>query len=219
MRKLALLLFILFLSGIVSAGVYQDMEEALISGDTPSAIKLVNRGVDVNTVDIAGNTLLMQSVRRDNKELFEFLLQRRARMNVRNRNGETALSLAAFLGNIAFAQRLVDAGAEVNSYGWSPLAYAAFNGHVEIVELLLKRGAEINGLTENSSSALVLAARNGHLQVVDVLLKHKADPNLATQNGETAIDWAQKTNNSEIVEHLRQAGGRSHDALVVEISK
>jgi ankyrin repeat protein len=195
------------------------MEKALISGDTSAAINLINRGVDINTVDIAGNSLLIQSVRQDNKELFDYLLQRRARLNLRNRNGETALSLAAYTGKLPFVQRLLEAGAEVNMYGWSPLAYAAFNGHVAIAELLLKRGAEINAQTENGSTALLLAARYGFIEIVDLLLKNKADPNVANQNDETAMDWALRTSNTDIVERLRQEGGRSGDALVIEISK
>ena len=209
----------LLLPTLVFAGVYHDMEKALISGDTSAAINLINRGVDINTVDIAGNSLLIQSVRQDNKELFDYLLQRRARLNLRNRNGETALSLAAYTGKLPFVQLLLEAGAEVNMYGWSPLAYAAFNGHVAIAELLLKRGAEINAQTENGSTALLLAARYGFIEIVDLLLKNKADPNVANQNDETAMDWALRTSNTDIVERLRQAGGRSGDALVIEISK
>jgi ankyrin repeat protein len=218
MQIIIRLLFLL-LPTLVFAGVYHDMEKALISGDTPAAINLINRGVDINTVDIAGNSLLIQSVRQDNKELFDYLLQRRARLNLRNRNGETALSLAAYTGKLPFVQRLLEAGAEVNMYGWSPLAYAAFNGHVAIAELLLKRGAEINAQTENGSTALLLAARYGFIEIVDLLLKNKADPNVANQNDETAMDWALRTSNTDIVERLRQAGGRSGDALVIEISK
>jgi ankyrin repeat protein len=105
------------------------MEEALISGDTPWAIQLINRGMDVNSVDAAGNTLLMQAVQRDNMDFFDYLLKRRARINTRNRNGETALSLAAYRGKLPFVKRLVEAGADVNLYGWPPLIYAAFNGH------------------------------------------------------------------------------------------
>ncbi len=218
MQIIIRLLFLL-LPTLVFAGVYHDMEKALISGDTSAAINLINRGVDINTVDIAGNSLLIQSVRQDNKELFDYLLQRRARLNLRNRNGETALSLAAYTGKLPFVQRLLEAGAEVNMYGWSPLAYAAFNGHVAIAELLLKRGAEINAQTENGSTALLLAARYGFIEIVDLLLKNKADPNVANQNDETAMDWALRTSNTDIVERLRQAGGRSGDALVIEISK
>lgn len=109
-------------------------------------------------------------------QLFDYLLQHRARLNTRNRNGETALSIAAI------------AGASNSSGGWSkparrsissvgpPLSYAAYNGHTKIVEYLIGRGAEIDGKTENGSTALFFAARFGHLDTVKVLLKHGADP-------------------------------------------
>ncbi|MBK7422633.1 MAG: ankyrin repeat domain-containing protein [Propionivibrio sp.] len=217
--KIIAFLFALLLPALASAGAYEDMEEALIRGDSGAAINLIKRGVDVNTVDKAGNTLLIQAVRRDVPELFDYLLLRRAKLNVRNRNGETALSLAAYTGKLQYVQRLVEAGADVNFYGWSPLTYAAYNGHTAIVDYLLKRGAEINATTENGSSALFFAARFGHIEVIKLLLKNKADPTLANENGDTAIDWALKSDNTDIADLLRAAGGRSGKALVIDFSK
>lgn len=210
-RTLAVLFALLLLPIVAAAGVYEDMEEALISGDTAWAIKLINRGMDVNSVDAAGNTLLMQTVNRDNQEFFDYLLKRRARINTRNRNGETALSLAAYRGKLYFVQRLVDSGADVNLYGWPPLIYAAFNGHTAVAEYLLKKGAEVNATTENGSTALLFAARFGHIEVVELLLLNKADPNIANERGATAIDWALKTDNTDIADLLRKAGGRAGD--------
>lgn len=219
MKKFIALLFALLIPALASAGAYEDMEEAMIRGDSGAAINLIKRGVDVNTVDKAGNSLLIQAVRRDIPELFDYLLLRRAKLNVRNRNGETALSLAAYTGKLQFVQRLVEAGAEVNFYGWSPLTYAAYNGHTAIVDYLLKRGAEINARTENGSTALFFAARFGHIEVIKLLLKNKADPTLANENGDTAIDWALKSDNTDIADLLRAAGGRSGKALVIDFSK
>ncbi len=213
-RTLAVLFALLLLPIAAAAGVYEDMEEALISGDTAWAIKLINRGMDVNSVDAAGNTLLMQTVNRDNQEFFDYLLKRRARINTRNRNGETALSLAAYRGKLNFVQRLVDSGADVNLYGWPPLIYAAFNGHTAVAEYMLKKGAEVNGTTENGSTALLFAARFGHIEVVELLLLNKADPNIANERGATAIDWALKTDNTDIADLLRKAGGRAGDQPV-----
>lgn len=217
--KIIALLFVLVIPALASAGAYEDMEEAMIRGDSSVAIDLIRRGVDVNTVDKAGNTLLIQAVRRDVPELFDYLLLRRAKLNVRNRNGETALSLAAYMGKLQYVQRLVEGGADVNFYGWPPLTYAAYNGHTAVVEYLLKRGAEINATTENGSSALFFAARFGHIEVIKILLKNKADPTLANENGDTAIDWALKSDNTDIADLLRAAGGRSGKAVVIDFSK
>lgn len=213
------LLCALVLSASAFAGAYEDMEEAIIRGDTGAAIALINRGVDVNTVNRQGNTLLTQSIQRDLPELFDYLMQRKARVNLRNRNGETALSIAAYLGRARYVQRLVDAGAEVNFFGWPPLAYAAYNGHTEIVEYLIKRGADVDAKTENGSTALFFAARFGHIETVRALLKHQADPTIVNENDETAVDWALKGKNTDIEDILRAAGGRSGKSVTIDLSK
>ena len=159
MKKTAAFLFALFLPILASAGAYEDMEEALIAADTPWAIQLINRGMDINSVDAAGNTLVMQTVQRENKEFFDYLLKRRARINTRNRNGETALSLAAYKGKLFFVQGLVEAGADVNLYGWPPLIYAAFNGHTAVAEYLLGKGAEVNAKTENGWACFLVPTK------------------------------------------------------------
>ncbi|MBV5337251.1 MAG: ankyrin repeat domain-containing protein, partial [Deltaproteobacteria bacterium] len=112
----------LFLLALMSpvfafAGAYEDMEQAMIRRDASVVIELLGRGMEVNTVDRSGDTLLIQAVRLDMAELIDYLVQRRARLNSRNRNGETALSIAAFMGKMPYVQRLVEAGAELNFYG------------------------------------------------------------------------------------------------------
>lgn len=209
----------MLLPALASAGAYEDLEESVIRGNSTDAIALINRGVDINTVDKAGNSLITQAVVRDMPELVDFLIKRRARLNVRNRNGETALSMAAFTGQMNYVQRLVEAGAEVDFYGWAPLLYAAYNGHTAVVEYLLKRGADINAKTENGLTALFFAARFGHIEIIKVLLRNDADPTVVSENMETAVDWALKSENTDIADLLRAAGGRSGKSLVIDLSK
>ena len=217
--KITAFIVALLLPLLASAGSYENMEAALIRGESDTAIDLVKHGMDVNTVNRDGNTLLIQAMQKDMSPLFDFLLRNRARLNIRNKNGETALSIAAFGGKLAYVKKLVDAGAEINFFGWAPLAYAAYNGHLEVVDYLLKHGAEIDATTENGSTALLFAARFGHENVIDLLLKNNADPTIANERGETAVDWAVKGGNSKIEDKLRAAGGRSGKAVQIELSK
>lgn len=217
--KIFAFMFALMLPLVAAAGAYEDMEQAMIRRDPSAVIDLLGRGMDINTVDRAGDTLLLQAVRLDMSELIDYLVQRRARLNSRNRHGETALSIAAFAGKMPYVQKLVEAGAEVNFYGWPPLAYAAFNGHAEIVDYLLKRGAEIDAKTQNGSTALFLAARNGHLEVVKLLLSKDADPMITNEHDESPVDAAMKGGNSDIEGLLRSAGGRSGKSVVLDLSK
>ena len=217
--KLITFLFALLIPSLALAGSYEEMEEALIRKDSATALALIKRGMDVNTVDRSGNTLLIQAMRQDLPELIDYLMQRRARLNMRNRNGETALSIAAYIGSIEYVKRLVEAGAEINFYGWPPLSYAAFNGHTAVVDYLLKRGAEIDATTENGSTALFFAARFGHVDTVKLLLKKEADLTIVNENGETAVDWAVKNRHTDVEDLLRAAGGRSGKSVLIDMSK
>ena len=218
MKKLLVFLFFIF-PGLVSAGVFEDMEEAIIRGNDTAAIALIQRGVDVNTVDRNGNSLLMQAIVRDMPELVTYLVKNRVRVNLRNRNGETALSLAAFHGRETYVQTLVTAGAETNFFGWPPLVYAAYNGHLAIVEYLISKGAEVNAKAENGMTALFFAARFGHQSVVGSLLQHGADPSIINPRDETAVDWALKSDNTDIADMIRAAGGRSGKSVTLDLSK
>ena len=217
--KPIIFMFALLLPVFALAGAYEDMEEAMIRQDPSAIIDLLKRGVDVNTVDREGNSLLTQAVKRDLPEAVDYLMAHRARLNPRNKHGETAVSIAAYTGKLAYVKKLVEAGAEVNYYGWPPLAYAAYNGHLDIVDYLIKRGAEVNAKTGNGSTALFFASRFGHIDVVRLLLKNQADPTVENENGETAVDWALKSANTDIEAILREAGGRSGKKVVLDVAK
>ena len=217
--KFFAVLFVMLFPLWAVAGAYEDLEEALLRNDSAAVVNLIERGIDINTVDRQGNTLLIQSVQRDLMPLFDYLLQHRARLNMYNQHGETALSLAAYQGKEAYARRLIEEGAELNYYGWAPLSYAAFNGHTSIAEYLLQHGADVNGITGNGSSALFFAARSGHIDTVRLLLKYQADPNIINENNETAVDWALKGKNTDIESILRKAGGRSGQSVTLDIAK
>lgn len=217
--KPIIFIFALLLPVFAHAGAYEDMEEAMIRQDPSAIIDLLKRGVDVNTVDREGNTLLTQAIKRDLPEAVDYLMTHRARLNPRNKHGETALSVAAYNGKMVYVKKLVEAGAEINYYGWPPLSYAAYNGHLEIVDYLIKHGAEVNAKTGNGSTALFFASRFGHAEVVQLLLKNQADPTVENENGETAVDWALKSANTDIEAILREAGGRSGKKVVLDVAK
>ena len=216
--KIKLFLLALLFPVLALAGSYEEMEAAMIRQDSDEAIRLISRGMGVNTVDRSGNTLLIQAIRQDIPDLVEYLLKNRARINARNKNGESALSIAAYIGSQKYVKRLVEAGAEVNFFGWQPLAYAAYTGRTEIAEYLIKHGAEVNAKTENGSTALFFASRFGFIEIVKILLANQADPAIANENGVTAVDWAMKSGNTDIEELLRAAGGRSGKTVELDLS-
>ncbi|MBX9848132.1 MAG: ankyrin repeat domain-containing protein, partial [Rhodocyclaceae bacterium] len=127
-------------SATVLAGAYDDLIAAVYRDDTDTVINLVNRGMDVNSVDPAGNTLLHVAARNGNVRLLEILLKGKANPNARNRVGDSPLMLAAYNGKLPAMDFLLTAGAELNHTGWTPLHYAVFAEQAEMVSYLLRKG-------------------------------------------------------------------------------
>lgn len=188
------------------AGVYEDILKAAANNETALVVDLLRRGMDVNTVDSQGTSLLMYAARFGNSELLEFLLSNRANVLKRNKYGDTALMLAAFAGHLDVVRRLVAAGAVLDHPGWTPLAYASFEGHVQVIQFLAEQGADLDAQADNGMTALMIAARNGHLEAVKVLLAAGADPDIVDQDDQSALDLAEIGGNGLIVDVLRQAG-------------
>lgn len=188
------------------SGVHDDILVAARDNRTEAVIRLVQRGMDPNTSDANGTTLLMYSARHGNLDLAEFLLNGKANVRATNRYGDTAASIAALGGHLQMVQRLVEAGAELAGPGWNPLHYAAFAGHAEVVRYLVSMKAPLDDRAPNGQTALMLAARNGHLEVVRLLIDADADMDLEDGDGNTALGIARKAGNRDIAEYLRSEG-------------
>ncbi|OQA34961.1 MAG: Ankyrin repeats (3 copies) [Betaproteobacteria bacterium ADurb.Bin341] len=208
MKKiLVCFLFVLF-SGIVQADTYDDLLKAVKIGDISRVTALLQLGVDPDTTDIEGNTLLMIAAREGHEPLVELLLTQRPKLNARNSAGDNALRLAAIGGRTGIVKKLVAAGARINTPDWTPLIYACFGNHVEIVRYLIQMKADVNAASDNGTTALMVASSQGQAEIVRLLLGAGADPNKMRDNGETALDMALKTRNEEIAGLLRAQGGK-----------
>ncbi|MDP1525299.1 MAG: ankyrin repeat domain-containing protein [Rhodocyclaceae bacterium] len=204
-RYAFLLLAGLTLSQATTAGVYDDTLFFANQNETDKVVDLLRRGMDVNTTDPQGNSLLMIAARGNNIELARFLLDNRANPQRKNRYGDTALMLAALQGHTEIVRLMVERKIDPNHGGWNPLHYAAFEGRAEIISLLLAGGADINLKAPNGQSALMLAAKRGHLEAVRILVGANADLSVSDPEEGTAQDMAQKANHTDVATFLKRA--------------
>lgn len=103
------------------------------------------------------------------------------------KNGSTAVFIAAQLGNAEVVKLLLQYNANLDQTtykGFAPVQVASHYGHVSVVTMLLEHGANPNTRSlfqnntgSNGRTAMYLAAANGLDDVVRVLLQHNADPN------------------------------------------
>ena len=95
-----------------------------------------------------------------------------ADVDVKDRDGQTPLILAALRGHVKVVEFLVDHGADVeaeNRKGQTPLSNAAANGRLEVVRFLVRRGANVDTRDELRRTPLSLAATWENLEVVKFL--------------------------------------------------
>jgi len=196
-------------TGAAAASAYDDLMQAAVTGDASTVAALVDRGLDVNSVDPRGETLLVIASRGGHVELVMALLARKAKLEAVNVAGETALAVAAYNGHADVLDLLLAKGADpVNHQGWSALHYAAMQGHDKVLQSLISRGAPVDALAPNGATALMLAARSRSIEAVRVLLRARADARLRGRDGETAVDWALKAGNTDAAALIRAAMGQ-----------
>ena len=188
----------------VQAGAYDDFFNAVRHDQWYQIQRLLERGFDPNTIDAErGETGLMLALREDHPRAAEVLLKA-AGLNpeIKARNGDTALMLAAYTANKPVVEGLLNIDAEVNRPGWTALHYAATAGADEIVRLLLDHYAYIDAESPNRTTPLMMAARGGHILTVKLLLDEGADATLKNDQGLSALDLAKKFEHTDIVEGL-----------------
>ncbi|KAF3999558.1 ankyrin repeat domain-containing protein [Glaciimonas immobilis] len=166
--------------------------------------KLLAAGLNPNIVESKrGETGLILAIREDAMKSFNLLLNASGiNLNVRARNGDTALMVASYKGNVAAVKALLDKEAEPNTTGWTALHYAATVGNNEIVQMLLDASAYIDAGSPNQTTPMMMAAREGKILTVKLLLDSGADATLKNDVGMNAIDFAKKFDHDDIVEGL-----------------
>lgn len=131
---------------------------------TPEALDLlIDHGAVLNVVDdLQGQTPLHLAVLHSAKENLEVMVQARANVNVHDKDGRTALMIAAEkdleMLEILLTSRQVQIN-EVDNNQWTALMYASWsiNSTPATVKLLLSKGADKNLRNQNLLTALQLA--------------------------------------------------------------
>ena len=204
----AVLTTILVACTSVQGAAYDDLLRAAELGNAKALGELLDKGLDPNTADAKGNTLMMIATREGHRDVVWLLVKRKANANRRNQYGDTALNLAALRDDREIARMLIEfGGAEVKPTGWAPIHYAAFQDRPEMIRYLIAKGADKNALAPNGYTALMMAARSGHTDAAKALLYEDVEINIRGPSGETALRIAREKKYSELAELLARAGG------------
>jgi ankyrin repeat protein len=126
---------------------------------------------------------------------------------------------AARNGDILEINRLLDAGANVNSVivgDGSPLIGASRNGRLAAVRLLLDRGADPNLAVSGDGNPLIMASREGQAEVVTLLLDRGAKIDEVVPSDENALIQASGKGRLGVVKLLVSRGADVNKRIWVE---
>lgn len=145
---LALIIFVFLFSGCSKIGLIE-----LASENNIAAInERLDEGVDINTVNSNGTTMLLAATLHGHSELVAFLLKSGADPNLSNIQGTSPLFGASLLGFNEIVINLLANGANPNvkldGIYVTPLMIAIANNRTEVVATLLKHGVDLT--IENS---------------------------------------------------------------------
>jgi ankyrin repeat protein len=170
-------------------------------GDKTKTIHiLLENGADVNVQDESwlktGRTPLMYAVMQGNAALVQALLGKGATLDLKNKDGDTAVSLAKKDGLEYIAQLLEKhAGSANESAGQAnpdthPLFIAIREDRPDKVKALISKGADVNLRTPTGSTPLMYAADGNKLAIIRTLLRSGADVNAKNGANNTALIFA-----------------------------
>jgi len=198
--------FLALVPVISAAQALEEFLKAVNAGDAKTVAFYLDKGLDPDTADPDGNTVLMIAARLGYMDVVTLLVNRKASVARRSAHGDTALMFACLKGHLEIARLLVAHGAQINQTAWTPLHYAAFEGRAAVISYLIEKGADKDALAPNGFTALMLAARGGHIEAMRALLYDDANVAIKGPKGETALSIA-RTRKDEAAEALLKRAG------------
>jgi hypothetical protein len=206
MRSLRFLL-LCWLCAVVTAtwaSAYEDFFVAIKQDNPAPMVRLLQRGMDPNTINQEGVPGVMLALRIASFKVAKVLIDHpQLEVNALTQHGESPLMLAALKGQIQLVQTLLERDADVNKTGWTPLHYAATGGHVAVMQVLFDHHAYLDARSPNGTTPLMMAAMYGSPAAVQWLLDAGADWQLENEQGMTALQFAQKAQKADSVETIR----------------
>ncbi|WP_198411304.1 ankyrin repeat domain-containing protein [Marinimicrobium alkaliphilum] len=164
-------------------------------GGTAEAVRqvLAQPGVDVNHLDIVKRNSFAHAVRlQPDLEVFRELIKAGVDINLKDRNGRTAMHEAAmrsrYVHVFEFFHSLGLAYDDIDNQGWDAFLNAAWrNPSFDVVTHLAKH-SDINKVGRDGQNAAMLAAvNNPNVKVLDWLLEQGLSVDGTDNNGATAL--------------------------------
>jgi ankyrin repeat protein len=202
---------------VAAKGYYELVERFIREGQ--------DRGL-INKQTTDGRTPLHFAALNGNKKVFDLLVQRGAKTDIKDKDGKTASDLLAnpinsFLkaakeGDKRTIIEMLNKGIDINcsidelqskevakfSYNHinaTALHHAAANGHNDLVQYLIRKGATLEATTIEGRTPLHFAAAKGQLTTATTLVEKGADAQAIDNKKKKPLDLAKDASNNHFV--------------------
>ena len=126
-------------------------------------------------------------------------------IDIKDRNGSTALMLAADRGYKSVVELLLEQGADAEArdrWGNTALILSVTSEDPAVTSVLLNHGVSVHPENKNGATALSHASIYGQETVVKLLLQHGANYEISNDSMDRALEWAAQFGHIAIVQLL-----------------
>lgn len=177
---------------------------------------LIEKGANLDVLNLNGLTSLMYASRDNRFEVVELLLRNKADINIKGRNDATALHIACQYGLSNMAKYLIEKKAIVSS---SCMDWACFHvtntffvteeiDMTEVIKLLIENGINVNNQDKIGWTPLFYASVKGDIKLFNTLIELKADPNIRDKNNHTSLFFALDNKHIDLAKSLLKHGAK-----------
>jgi ankyrin repeat protein len=209
LRFISIIICSLFISILASSQSTHPLFTAVKNNEIKKVKTLLDDGkIDINMVDDDSDNVLMYAALYAQPEIMEMLLKKGAKVDSRNKSGQTALMWCT--NEKDKMALLLKYGADINARsntGNTVLHIASVGvNKYEIVKFLLDNGADVLAVNQRKETVLMRAAMFGDTATISLLLRNGIDINARDQGGSTALIQAIDNSNRAVVLQLLESG-------------
>jgi uncharacterized protein len=184
---------------------------AAMEGRSDTAAQLIGMGAELNGMDEGNRTPLMLATEKGHNNIVVQLLNAGAKTDSLSKSGygslrgETALCLAARLGNFEAAKALLAAKADINA-SCGALPAAAKIGHAGMVMAMVAAGADLQDRFTGNWQALFEAAQTDRADIAQILLGGGMKVDVRGEREMTSLIVAASKGNLNMIRLLVKSG-------------